>query len=235
MKKYLGKDADKPNLLLVEVVCEGVPTPQFTERYIEYLEDKFHKKVMAIDWRDKNKSKWDFEFMKITFEDYSEYKLSRWFNPFWSIWLKHLMSRPSCYSCPFATGKRGADITIADLWGVHIYCPELYGKNRGSSLVVCNTQKGVDFWNHAKDKMYGHELKVEQVLKYQSPMRKHIDDNPDRAKFMQDIKHMSYKELCKKWAAKPTLKLLFQKYIYGNRQKVALWNMKKWLKKQEGV
>ena len=56
----------------------------------------------------------------------------RWFNPFWSIWLKHLMSRPSCYKCPFATMERVADISLGDLWGVHLYCPELWGKTAGA-------------------------------------------------------------------------------------------------------
>lgn len=226
LKCFLGKDADNENLLLVEVVCEGVPTPIYTEKHIEYLESKYNKKVTFIDWRDKNRNRWDFQFMKIGFDDSTEYKLSRWFNPFWSIWLKHLMSRPSCYTCPFATSKRGADITIADLWGVHLYCPELYGKNTGCSLVVCNTKKGVAYWEKVSPNMHGHFLKVEDALRYQSPMRKHIDANESRIDFMQDLKKEDYKTICKKWATRPSLKLLYQKYVWGNRQKVALWNLK---------
>lgn len=150
----------------------------------------------------------------------------RWFNPFWSIWLKHLMSRPSCYKCPFATTERVADISLGDLWGVHLYCPELYGKNGGASLAVANTDKGRTVLQAAEAEMYGHELKFEESLKYQSPMRKHIDSNPDREQFMQDLKgSMTYEEINQKWADKPSVKLLWQKYIWGNRQKVWLWNL----------
>ena len=40
---------------------------------------------------------------------------------------------------------------------------------------------------------------------------------------------IDYKKLCKKWYKKPSLKLLFSKYIWGNRQKIWLWNLKnKW-------
>ena len=229
LRSYLGSDFQSPNLLTVEVVCEGVPSPIFTEKYILSLEKKYKKKVVCIDWRDKNKSKWDFEFTRVTFEDSKEYKLSRWFNPFWSIWLKHLMSRPSCYICPFTTKERVADITIADLWGVHLYCPELYGNNGGSSLVVCNTQRGKDTWGLASVSMFGHTLDLDEAIKYQSPMRKCIDNNPDREEFIKDLKELDYNTLCKKWATKPTLRLLFQKYVYGNRQKVALWKLKKLL------
>lgn len=150
----------------------------------------------------------------------------RWFNPFWSIWLKHLMSRPSCYKCPFATTERVADISLGDLWGVHLYCPELYGKNGGASLAVANTDKGRTVLQAAEAEMYGHELKFEESLKYQSPMRKHIDSNPDREQFMQDLKgSMTYEEINQKWADKPSVRLLWQKYIWGNRQKVWLWNL----------
>lgn len=160
----------------------------------------------------------------------------RWFNPFWSIWLNHLMSRPSCYECPFAEQGRTADITLGDLWGVHLYCPELYGKNGGSSLAVGNTEKGIEVLKAAEDYMYGHELKFEDALKYQSPMRKHIDDNPQRDAFMSDLESdMSYREINKKWSKKPSLKLLWQKYVWGNRQKIFFWNLKQKLNRKRGT
>jgi len=159
----------------------------------------------------------------------------RWFNPFWSIWLQHLMSRPSCYKCPFTTQGRVADITLGDLWGVHLYCPELYGNNGGASLVVCNTNKGKKVFKNAQKKMYGHELAFEDALKYQGPMKKSIDENPLREDCMKDLRSdMSFKELNKKWAKRPTIKLLFQKYIWGNRQKIFMWNLKHKLMMKKG-
>lgn len=150
----------------------------------------------------------------------------RWFNPFWSIWLKHLMSRPSCYQCPFTNKERVADITLGDLWGVHLYCPELYGNNGGASLVIGNTDMGKEIIKKAEKGMYGHSLRFEDALKYQGPMRKHIPDNPCREEFMNDLRSdMDYKTITQKWADKPSLKLLFQKYIWGNRQKVFMWNL----------
>lgn len=180
----------------------------------------------------KSGGKWDFEQVRIVLDDMKKTIIKdRWFNPFWSIWLNHLMSRPSCYKCPFTTSDRGADITLGDLWGVHLYCPELYGKNGGSSLVVCNTEKGKAVFKQAEKKMYGHELAFEDALRYQSPMRKCISENPDRDRFMEDLKgEMSFDEINKKWAKKPTLKLLWQKYVWGNRQKIFFWNLKNKLK-----
>lgn len=226
LKAFLGDDAASPNLLTVEVMCEGVPSPIFHQKYIHYLESKTGKRVSAVDWRDKNKNHWDFQFTKITYEDLSEQKISRWFNPFWSIWLSHLMSRPACYECCYTTRERVADLTLADLWGVHLYCPELYNRNRGSSLILCNSEPGQAVWNTAKQFMEGHDLDIQEVIRYQSPLRKQIEKNDLRSEFMEDVQVLDYQTLCRKYAKKPSLKLLWQKYVWGNRQKVWLWNFK---------
>lgn len=240
-------DTNRTNLLTIEVVCEGVPSPIYFRKMEIDIASKYGERIESLDYRYKGKNifshgTWDFEKMRIEIGGCEKSDLrkkeikrtnkkriitkDRWFNPFWSIWLQHLMSRPSCYKCPFATSERVADITLGDLWGVHQYCPELYGKNGGSSLVVCNTEKGRNAFIVAKKQMYGHELKFEDALKYQGPMRKPIAENSDRDSFMDDLKSdLDFKSLNKKWAKPPTLKLLFQKYVWGNRQKVFVWHL----------
>lgn len=245
---FLG-NTNRENLLTVEVVCEGVPSPLYIRKMEKDLHDKYGENVESLDYRytgkgpissriidfvrgesnlsNGNSGKWDFEQMRIElFNNKKVIIKDRWFNPFWSVWLQHLMSRPSCYKCPFTTSNRVADITLGDLWGVHIYCPELYGRNGGSSLIVCNSEKGKAIFKIAKSHMYGHDLSLDDALKYQGPMRKSIDDNPDRCTFMKDLKSdIDFANINKKWAKPPTLKLLFQKYIWGNRQKVFVWNL----------
>ena len=236
------KDRDCSNLLTVEVICEGVPSPLFMESKNNYFKKKYYAAVQSIDYRDTDvkwnrslfKGKWDFEVMSVKLDNGKKIKQDRWFNPFWKLWLSHLMSRPSCYQCPFTKPQRGADITLGDLWGVHLYCPELYGDNGGASLIICNTHKGKAIFNRAKKKMYGHKLDFSTALKYQSPLIKCIDLNPKRTEFMSDLKTLSYEQLCDKWYSGPSLKLLWQKYIWGNRQKILVWNILHG-KKKEGI
>ncbi len=231
LKTYLG-NTNQFYLLTIEVICEGVPSPKYIRKYEKSLKDKYGAEINSIDFRYTGKNmffngKWDFQVERTQLSNKRIMQKDRWFNPFWSIWLNHLMSRPSCYKCPFTTTGRVADITLGDLWGVHLYCPELYGKNGGSSLVVCNTEKGKQVFKKAQENMYGHELRFEDALKYQSPMRKTISENPDRVLFMSDLESdMSLKCINKKWATKPTIKLLWQKYVWGNRQKIFVWNIK---------
>lgn len=231
LRNYI-RNVNQDNLLTVEVICEGVPSPLYVRKWDQHLKNCYSYGIASIDYRYTGKAlfqkgKWDFEQTKIDLNDIKKTIIKdRWFNPFWSIWLNHLMSRPSCYKCPFTTSDRGADITLGDLWGVHQYCQELYGKNGGASLVVCNTYKGKAVFKQAQELMYGHELAFEEAQRYQSPMRKCISENPDREKFMADLQSdMLFDEINRKWAKKPTLKLLWQKYVWGNRQKIFFWGL----------
>lgn len=221
------------NLLMVEVICEGVPSPLYIQKYENYIQKKYNAKILELDYRYTGKSvlgngKWDFQVMRTALNNRKKaINKDRWFNPFWSIWLKHLMSRPACYKCRFARNERTADISLGDLWGVHLYCPELYGKNGGASVIFANTELGKEIVLKAQRNLEGHELQIDDAIRYQSPMRKHIEANDKRADFMKDLmSDMTYQTLNKKWAAKPSIKLIWQKYFYGNRQKIALWRLK---------
>lgn len=238
LKNYLA-NAPQDRLLTVEVVCEGAPSPLFIRKMDAMMQKRYGSAIKDLDYRYTGRSlfkngKWDFQQMKIELAENRKRSLirDRWFNPFWFIWLDHLMSRPSCYHCPFTTTGRVADITLGDLWGVHLYCPELYGNNGGSSLVVCNTPTGKAVFRKAQPLMNGHLLAFEDALRYQSPMRKTISVNPNREAFMKDLQgNMSYEVLIKKWARKPTAKLLWQKYIWGNRQKIFFWKLKQFFER----
>lgn len=238
LKAYL-RNTNQDYLLTVEVVCEGVPSPIYMRKYEEYLEKKYGCGIENLDYRYTDKTvlshgKWDFEVMRTHLKNNKMIKKDRWFNPFWFIWLNHLMSRPSCYQCRFASQERIADISLGDLWGVHLYCPELYGDNSGASLAVANTEKGRNILLKAQRSMYGHELDFKEALRYQAPMRTHISQNQHREAFMRDLKSsMRYEEINKKWTKSPALKLLWNKYIWGNRQKIAVWNLKKFLRRRD--
>lgn len=231
LRCFLGK-SNTEHLLTVEVICEGVPSPLYMRHYDAHCKKNFGSSIKTLDYRFKDqkdkcsfKGRWDFQVMQTELQNGKILKQDRWYNPFWSIWLQHLMSRPSCYCCPYTTKDRVADITLGDLWGVHLYCPELYGKNGGSSLVICNTGKGTQVLNEARKQMFGHDLDFNTALKYQSPLRKTIEMNPKRDAFMKDLLSTDYVKLNAKWNKKHSIGFLLKKYFWGNRQKIWIWNM----------
>ncbi len=228
LRRYL-RNKDYDNLLTVEVVCEGVPSPLFIKKQLDAVQRKHFsgKRLTGMAYRYKDGNRWDYEVMAYT-DGNKIRRIDRWFNPFWSVWLQHLMSRPSCYVCDYATKGRVADITLGDLWGVHLYCPDLYNDNRGASLIVCNTEKGLKVFEEARENMLSRELEFKEALKYQGPMRRTIRTNPARETFMNDLLGLSYEQLCKKWAKPSSFRLLISKYIYGtNKQKCRKYRRKR--------
>lgn len=80
-----------------------------------------------------------------------------------------------------------------------------------------------------------HCGRCHQVCPYEHMPAKHtetkyafggyVKDWSIRTEFMSDVRTLSYEEICKKWYGGPSWKLLWQKYVWGNRQKVFLWNL----------
>ena len=233
---YPGMTAyrDSELLLTIEVVCDGFPSPLLLRKYVQELEKKYGSKITELDYRYKDGNRWDFQVMRIVFENGKIQKTDRWFSPFYILWSDRLMSRPSCIVCPFRTNERLADITLGDLWGVHIYCPDLYNNNKGTSLILCNTQKGLNAFNQCKEMLKGHELDYNEAIKYQRPLRTIVPAHKNRDLFMKDLQTLSYNQLIQKYKPHSSVKLLVSKYIWGsNRQKVAFWKLRNKKDKQE--
>ena len=226
LKAFLG-EGHWENLLTVEVICEGIPSPLYLKKMNTFLLSRYGSGIRTLDYRNKDKPKWDFNIMRIELENGKSIYIDRWINPFFTLWIGGFMSRPSCYGCPFVAKTGVADITLGDLWGVHIHCPELYGKNKGSSLILCHTQQGINALHLGKAQLYGHELDATSILSYQKRLRMPIAPNPMRETFMHDLIHYDYRYICKKWVKRPSLRLLWSKYVWGNRQKIFVWNLKK--------
>lgn len=132
--KYLGKKKYE-KLLLVDIVCHGVPSPKMFSDYINYIEKKYNDKVNNFDFRDKTFG-WNqsIESFKINQNKYSQTIYSRLFG-------SCLGFRESCYNCQFTNLNRPSDITIGDCWGIAKNRPDI-DDNKGTSLVIVNTEKG---------------------------------------------------------------------------------------------
>ena len=158
LKNFLRKDYD--NLLTVDVVCHGVPSPKVWQVYLDEIARKGGKnsvlshpivektEINMIDFRSKSIGWKKFSFAltlsKATADgEKNTVLLSSIFteNPYMNAFLSNLSLRPSCYDCPAKAGKSGSDITIADFWGIEDVLPE-FDDDKGISLVLSYSEKG---------------------------------------------------------------------------------------------
>ena len=220
------KKVNASNLVTVEVLCAGVPTPILFRKYDQYLKKKYGFPIKDFYWRYKDKNRWDYNCCSYVLQNGKKRVIDRWFSGYWSLFTQRLLMRPSCETCPFKGSERVADISLGDLWGVDREYPELYDHNRGTSWILCNTEKGVHIFSEAKSRMTCREVQFERMKKYQIPSISGKAFHPDYHEFIEDLQSLDYVELCRKWAKKPTFKLLWQKYVYNNASRVRIWKLK---------
>lgn len=204
---YLGREYD--NLLCVDIICHGVPSPKVFKKYNSELEDQYNAKVRKIDFRCKDHG-WKQYSVSLSFHNDKEYRKKFTQDIYMRGFLQNLYLRPSCYSCNFKTLDRQSDITIADFWGIEVVLPELYD-NKGTSLVLINSNKGKMFFQNLQYKMITKQVDVEEAIKYNPSAIKSDPCNPNRIQFFKKLN--SYSDNISKLIFKYT-KVSFQRRIY---------------------
>ena len=187
LKHFLRKEYD--NLLAVDFVCHGVPSPLVWREYLKNLIE--HPKGVAgkntvlsslngkpvitgISFRDKSTGwkKYGFVVRGISASKAEEnsvllstndviFQETHDQNLFMQVFLKDLCLRPSCSSCSAKLGKSGSDMIIADYWGIANHYPQC-DDDKGTSLVMIYTPNGLASFKQLN--IYTTETSYEQAL-----------------------------------------------------------------------
>lgn len=190
LKKYLRKEYD--NLLTIDFVCHGVPSPAVWHSYLNYTANRngiSTEHISGISFRDK-RTGWKKYSLTIRKQDGIVESLPFMKNSYMNLFLKDLILRPSCYTCKFKNGTNVSDITLGDFWGVSDICPE-QDDDRGLSIVLINSFKG----NEIISKL--ESIKI-QSLDFQQCIHKNpsyigaAKELPDRIPFWHIFEHKGY-------------------------------------------
>ncbi len=189
LKCFLGHNYQ--NLITVDIVCHGVPSPLVWKKYIMWR--KRQGDLQNYNFRDKNKFKWEVHVEKFEFTGgkiiYSQlYK---------NLFLSHVMLRPCCHECKFKSVPHNSDITIGDFWGIGSVYPE-FDDHKGTSLVICNTEKGNDILNKCKSNLQIKEVELEKAQ--QPALNSSYSVSAKRQAFWKDFYQMPFEKILKKYA-----------------------------------
>ena len=185
-------------LLLVDFLCEGVPSEKVFVAYQHYIEEKYQDQIEDVIFRSK-KYGWRLHCMNIKFISNKEYTRVWWDDLYMCAFLNGLiLNRPTCYSCKFRDDKL-SDITLGDFWASEKYdfgC----SNNKGTSIVTINTNKGISFMN-SLEKSNLKELKSNDAhLAYQD-LSKVSDFFEKRNAFYADFRKMGFEKAIRRHCA----------------------------------
>lgn len=136
---YLGKDYGD-NLICIDFVCRGVPSPGLWKNYVVMMEKKYGSKMIGARFKHKTYG-YHTSTMKIDFANGKTYYGSGRVDPYMKAFVKEMSSRPSCSACVFKGIERRSDITVFDCYEY----TKITGKaddDKGWSSIFIHTDKG---------------------------------------------------------------------------------------------
>lgn len=139
LSHFLRKDYGD-QLIKVDVICHGVPSPLVWENYISQCIGNTQN-IRRISFRDKRNG-WSTYGLSYCIENKDRYE-SLLQNIYLQGFLRDLTLRPSCFDCPSKGGRSRSDITLGDFWRVESLEPQIHF-NTGTSLILINSAKGLD-------------------------------------------------------------------------------------------
>lgn len=139
LKHFLQKDY--VNLLTVDFVCHGVPSPKVWSLYLDEVVGLMNLK--GVSMRDKRKGWKNFHFTVAYDSNNGGATLSspHGKNDYMRAFLHDMILRPSCHNCQAKECRSNSDITIGDYWGINDVRPAM-NDDKGIGLVLVHTCKG---------------------------------------------------------------------------------------------
>ncbi|MDY0288722.1 MAG: Coenzyme F420 hydrogenase/dehydrogenase, beta subunit C-terminal domain [Sphaerochaeta sp.] len=174
LRGYLGREYEQ--LLLVDLLCYGVPSPKVFADYVADIEGQEGKRLLGCSFRNKSKG-WRAMLMHLDFGSKSIF-LDASLSSYYALFLKGTILRPCCYECPFCSFDRPGDMTIGDFWGIEDTMPE-FEDEKGVSLILVNSPKGkVAFQamaNKLDHRQSSRKAALQPALSAPTPADKHSD------------------------------------------------------------
>ena len=215
LKLFLNRDYE--NLLCVEVICHGVPSPLLWRSYVDDIERKYQDKIQAVRFRSK-KSGWRKYGLAIDGTRlHQDQSLSD--DPFLRMFLRNYCLRPSCYHCRSKKLPSGADLTLGDFWGIWKSDPEM-DDDRGTSLILVQTRRGAELLREIEDSIVSRRMPFALALASNSAYDKSAPRPKERDRFFADLDSIPFGEIIKKYGALSAKERLKRTALYKVIKKI---------------
>ena len=202
----LGKIATSVGLTTVDIVCHGTPSVKVFEKYITEIEKGKSAHVLSTRFRDKLNG-WRLFSMTKSLNTISGdcFQVSETLreDKFMRVFLRNICLNTSCADCKYGKLPRVADITLGDYWNIADVHPEM-DDNKGTSVVLLNTDHGKALFDSVVDSVAQCESKVEYAIAGNPCIVSSSKPHPKRMEFFANLDKHSLDELIKKYCPYPS-------------------------------
>lgn len=186
-----NRNLNTENLLTVDLICHGVPSPLLWEKHLKTISNGRTPKF--VNFRDKRLSWRRFSFT-CQFDDGSEYSVEAGKDAYMQGFFANLTLRECCYDCRFKKRCRPADITLADYWGIEKHDPDMVNKD-GTSAVLIHSRAGQNCFDKIAEKVNWKSIPVDSVLAGNSTLVRSVPPHPRKELFWKQAIDRRYEHL----------------------------------------
>lgn len=173
-------------LYTIDILCHGTPEPRIWEMYLDYMQRKWNSGIEQIDLRKKDEYSWQQRKVQIRFQNGNSYISQKGEDPYCRLFLDNVILQQKCYSCPFATVDRVADITLGDFWSLSRETT-IADSGKGLSMVLVNSDKGKQLFSMIENQMDIKEMSLSDAVKNNIPMTSAPKPSIYRKTFYKDV------------------------------------------------
>lgn len=180
LKAFLDHDYD--NLICIDFVCHGVPSPMVWKEYVKYRartdDDSTGLKRINLRNKESGWSKYTYS-VEFTYSDNKRYLYNNQDDPFMRFFINDYILRNSCSDCHFKGYDRVSDITLGDFWGIWDIAPEM-DDNKGTSLVLTHSKKGEQLFKAVFKNIKFKQVTLEQASRLNQSLLQSSVQHVDR-------------------------------------------------------
>lgn len=187
LKAFLKKDYN--NLLCIDFVCHGVPSPLVWKKYVKYRAqiDDNDNPPDYINLRNKESGWTNYSYsVEFAYSKGKRYLQKNNEDLFMNLFINNYILRNSCSACHFKGYSRVSDITLGDFWGIWDINSEM-DDNRGTSLVLIHSVKGEELFRVASGNIKSSQVTLEQASMMNPSLLQSSIPQPNRDKVLSEI------------------------------------------------
>ena len=189
------------NLTTCDLVCHGVPSPGVWEDIARSIEQKKHRELTAVRFRNKVEG-WKNSHFTTVYEDGTVDSAPLFSTGFGRAFGRALFLRQSCHDCRYTNLNRPGDFTLGDLWGLG---PEELPEQQhaGISLLLVNTPHGSYLFDRLN--LECRPFPVERAVAGNPRLASPIAPAADRAAFFASYAVEPFEEVRRRFLRLPSL------------------------------
>ena len=208
----LGNAASSADLFTVDIVCHGSPSVKVFEKYVAEIEKDKSAFMKSTRFRDKRNG-WRLFSMTSSLKTISgncfQFSKTLREDKFMRVFLQNICLNTSCADCHYGKLPRIADVTLGDYWNIASVHPEM-DDDKGTSVVLLNTNHGKELFSSISDKVAQCESKVEYAIAGNPCIIRSSKPHPKRTEFFANFDKYTLNKLIKMYCPFPS----FLKRLY---------------------